>query len=143
MQIVTLPALLKTPTMPFFFVLPDKFPVLWLAKRILLLAGDVESNSGLTSVCTVQCMGRGVLHWTVHPDGSPGPMDKPHQSDSFAGHMEGQIAGTAFGSVGASLYKHERRRRKQRNNSYYMYHCARGAVETFLQTSRNSEGNVS
>ena len=40
-------------------------------------------------------------------------MDKPRQSDSFAGHVEGQIARIAFGSVGAPLYKHERRGRKQ------------------------------
>ena len=53
--------------------------VLWLAKWILLLAGDVESNPGLTLVCAVQCMWRSVLHWTVHPDDGPGPMDKPCQ----------------------------------------------------------------
>ena len=36
MQIVsTLPALPKAPTVLFFFVLSAKFPVLWLAKRIL------------------------------------------------------------------------------------------------------------
>ena len=55
-------------SVPFLFVLSAKFPVLWLAKRILLLTGDVESNSDPTSVCTVQCMWRGVLHWTVHSD---------------------------------------------------------------------------
>ena len=46
-------------------------------------------------------------------DDCPEPMDKPRQSDSFAGHVEGQIAGIAFGSVGAPLYNHERRGRKQ------------------------------
>ena len=40
---------------------------LWLAKRILLLAGEVKSNPDPTSMCTVQCMWRGVLHWNVHP----------------------------------------------------------------------------
>ena len=47
MQIVsTLPALPKAPTVPLFSVLSAKFPILWLAKRILLLAGDVELNPG-------------------------------------------------------------------------------------------------
>ena len=32
------------------------------------------------------------MHWAVHPDDGPGPMDKPCKSDSFAGHVEGQIA---------------------------------------------------
>ena len=61
----------------------------------------------------VQFSARGVLHWTVNPDDGPGPMDKPCQSDSFDGHVEGQIAGIAFGSAGAPLYKHERKGRKQ------------------------------
>ena len=52
MQIVSiLPALPKAPTVSLFFVLLAKFPVRWPAKRILLLAGDVESTPGLTGVC--------------------------------------------------------------------------------------------
>ena len=41
-------------------------------------------------------------------------MDKPRQSDSFAGHVEGQIAGISFGSVGAP---HDRKGRKQQQDS--------------------------
>ena len=54
MQIVsTLSAVPKAPTAPLLSVMPAKFQVLWLAKRILL-AGDVESNSGPTSVCVAR-----------------------------------------------------------------------------------------
>ena len=54
-QIVSnLPALAKAPTVPLFSVMPAKFPVLWLAKRIVLLAVDVESNPGLTLVCSAR-----------------------------------------------------------------------------------------
>ena len=49
------------------------------------------------------------MHYTVHPDDGPGPMDNPRQSDSFARRVEGQIVGIAFGSVGTPLCKHERR----------------------------------
>ena len=53
MQIAsTLPVLPKAPRVPLFSVVPAKFPVLWLAERILM-AGDVESNPGPTSVCAV------------------------------------------------------------------------------------------
>ena len=48
-------------------------------------------------------------------------MDKPHQSDSFAGHVEGQIARTAFGSVGVPLYKHERKGQKQQQRRTSKY----------------------
>ena len=81
----------------------------------LTFGGDVESNPGPTSV---SCMWRGVLHWTVHPDGGPEPMDKPRQSDLFDEHVEEQIVGIAFESVGAPLYKHERWGRKQQQLWY-------------------------
>ena len=87
----------QRPSRSHSFCLAGQVPVLWLAKRILPQEGDVESNPGLTSVCRW----RGLLHWTEHPDSGHGLMDKPHQSDSFAGHVKGQIAGIAFGSVGA------------------------------------------
>ena len=86
MQIVsTLPALPKAPTVPFFFVLPAKFPVLWLAKRILLLARLwCVQFSACEEVCCTEL------------------------------YTEGQIACIAFGSVGAPLYRHEKR---DENNS--------------------------
>ena len=67
----------QRPSRSHSFCLAGQVPVLWLAKRILPQEGDVESNPGLTSVCTVECMWRGVLQWTVHPYGGPGPMNKP------------------------------------------------------------------
>ena len=64
-----------------------------LDKRLFALQkGNVESNPGPTSLCTVQCMWRGMLHWTVHPDDRPGPFDNPRQSHSFGGHVEGHIS---------------------------------------------------
>ena len=49
-------------------------------------------------------------------------MDKPRQSDSFAEHVEGQIDGIAFGSVGALLYKPEGKGRKQQQHDESILH---------------------
>ena len=58
------------------------------------------------------------MHQAVHPHDGPGPMDRPRQSDSFAGYMEGQIIGIACGPVGAPLYNHERRGWTQQQQQY-------------------------
>ena len=42
-------------------------------------------------------------HVFIHPHDGPGPMDRPRQDDSSAGHMEGQTVGIDCGSVGAPL----------------------------------------
>ena len=45
------------------------------------------------------------MHQTVHTHDGPGPMDRPRQGDSFAGHMDRRIVGIACGSVGAPLWE--------------------------------------
>ena len=57
------------------------------------------------------------MHQTVHPDGGPGPMDRPRQGDSLAGNMAGQIIGIACGSVENPLKDHERKGRTQQHES--------------------------
>ena len=41
------------------------------------------------------------MYRAVHPHDGSAPMDRPCQSDSFAGYMEGHIIGIACESVGA------------------------------------------
>ena len=48
------PALSKAPIVPLFSVLVVKFLALWLERRYLLLARDVDSNPGPTSVCVAR-----------------------------------------------------------------------------------------
>ena len=88
-------------------------------KAILTLGGrcrvesrpdfGVYSSVHVQSCVALNCIPRW-RSWTY--------MDKPRQSDSFAGHVEEHIAGIAFGSVGAPLYRHERRGRKQQQQAW-------------------------
>ena len=43
------------------------------------------------------------MHRVVHPHDGPGPMDRPRQSDSSAGHMEGHIVGIDCGLLSRDM----------------------------------------
>ena len=83
MQIAsTFPALPKAPTAPLFPVVPAKFPVLWLAERILL-AGDVESNPGPTSMCAARPhAGAGASVHVLNHTATPTQRSTPTQANN-------------------------------------------------------------
>ena len=96
--------LTKGPHSAILFCLAGQVSLPVAGKANLTFGGRCpESNSGPTSVCTVQCMWRGVLHWIVR----------------WWSWTYGQTPSKLF--LCWTLYKHERRGRKQQHDFKLKY----------------------
>ena len=115
---ISFTCLTKGPHGAILFCLAGLVAGLWPAKQIFGGRCRVEPRPDFGVYSSMH-----VKRCVVTPNGGPRSMDKPCQSDSIAGYVEGQIAGIAFGLVGAPLYKHERRDQKQQPFFLYMYYC--------------------